>query len=225
MEVTAEQLRERYESLETEELIDLHRHSGLTDLASSVLSEVLASRGINGEGINEIEEKQETEEFKKAHGPIPISLPRVWVGYFIAVLFLVYGIAEFTLNPSSEQQASLPLIIIAFVGWFYWLFCVQRLHQILSYATNASHPISPLKAVAFHFIPFFNLYWIFKWPNEIANFVNGRAGERKMQKGWVGIVILAGSLIGRLDSSIGLAILFTVCLYMSKKLKGVLEFK
>ena len=43
MEVSTEQLRERYESLETDELVDLHRNSDLTGLASSVLSDVLTS--------------------------------------------------------------------------------------------------------------------------------------------------------------------------------------
>jgi hypothetical protein len=37
MEVTAEDLRERYESLQDDELIDLHLNSDLTESASSVL--------------------------------------------------------------------------------------------------------------------------------------------------------------------------------------------
>ena len=42
MEAAADQLRERYEFPGTDELMDLHRNSDLSDLASSVLSEVLA---------------------------------------------------------------------------------------------------------------------------------------------------------------------------------------
>jgi hypothetical protein len=224
MEVSAEQLHEQYESLETDELVDLHRNSDLTELATSVLSEILMSRGINSENLGLLEKEQAAEEIKAARGPIPVSLPKIWIGYLIVALFLVYGIAEVVLNPSSEEQISAPLVIISIIGWFYWLFCVQRLHQVMSYATNATHPISPLKAVAFHFVPFFNLYWIFKWPNEVASFVNNRAGEKRMLKGWVGIVILLGSLIGRFDYSIGLLVLFTVCLYLNKKMKAVLEF-
>ena len=48
MEVNTEQLRKRYESLENnDELIDLHRNSDLTELASSIFLEVITSRGIN----------------------------------------------------------------------------------------------------------------------------------------------------------------------------------
>lgn len=224
MEVTAEQLRERYDLLETEELVYLHRNSELTEVASSVLLSILASRGINRENLNATEEKQVAEENDAAHGPILIPLPKIWFGYLIAAIFFVYGVAEEVLNPSLNEQISVPLTIIALAGSFYWLYCVQRLHQILSYATNATYPIPPWKAVAFHFFPFFNIYWIFKWPNEIANYVNSRTSEKRMKKGWIGIVILLGILIKFIDSSVGLVVLFSVSLYLNKKIKSVLEF-
>ena len=224
MEVNAEQLREQYELLETDELVNLHRNSDLTVLASAVLSEVLASRGIDSKNLKALEEEQAAEEIEAAQGPIPIPLPKVWVGYLIAVLFLVYEIAEVVVNPSSVEEVSLALVCINAAGLGYWLFCVQRLHQVMSYATNAMHPIPPWKAVTFHFIPFFNFYWVFKWSNEVANFVNGRAGETRMRKGWVGVVILLGLLIGIVDASFRLVMLFTVCLYLNRKMKEILEF-
>jgi hypothetical protein len=46
MEVIAEQLRDRYISLETEELAELYHAGGLTDLGIAVLKEVIESRGI-----------------------------------------------------------------------------------------------------------------------------------------------------------------------------------
>ena len=46
IEVTAEQLRDRYGSSETEELAELYHAGGLTDLGISVLKEVIESRGI-----------------------------------------------------------------------------------------------------------------------------------------------------------------------------------
>ena len=46
MKVTAESLRERYSSMNTEALADRY-HGGLTDLALSVLKEVITSRGLD----------------------------------------------------------------------------------------------------------------------------------------------------------------------------------
>jgi len=46
MEVTKEQLRDRYGSLETEALAELYQAGGLTDLGTTVLKEVIESRGM-----------------------------------------------------------------------------------------------------------------------------------------------------------------------------------
>ncbi len=46
MEVTAESLHERYSSMNTEALADLYA-GGLTDLAVTVLEEVITSRGLD----------------------------------------------------------------------------------------------------------------------------------------------------------------------------------
>ena len=47
MEVTAESLHERLSSINTEALADLYHAGGLTDLAVSVLKEVITSRGLD----------------------------------------------------------------------------------------------------------------------------------------------------------------------------------
>jgi hypothetical protein len=46
MEVTPEQLRDRYGSSETEELAEIYHAGGLTDLGITVLKEVIESRGM-----------------------------------------------------------------------------------------------------------------------------------------------------------------------------------
>ena len=47
MEVTAESLRERYRSMNTEALADLYHAGGLTDLADRVLKDEITSRGLD----------------------------------------------------------------------------------------------------------------------------------------------------------------------------------
>lgn len=54
MEVTEEFLRQRYSDMGTEELIELHQTSDLTDMALAVLEEVLAERGVTTEEKKEI---------------------------------------------------------------------------------------------------------------------------------------------------------------------------
>jgi hypothetical protein len=49
MEIKAEYLRQRYSILETEELIDLKRKGGLTDVALGVINEILNTRGVSDE--------------------------------------------------------------------------------------------------------------------------------------------------------------------------------
>ena len=47
MKVKAESLHERYSSMDTEELADIYHAGGLTDLAVSVLKDVITSRGLD----------------------------------------------------------------------------------------------------------------------------------------------------------------------------------
>jgi uncharacterized RDD family membrane protein YckC len=49
MNVTEQDLRERYETLNTEQLIELQAHGGLTEMAARVLEQVLAERSVSVE--------------------------------------------------------------------------------------------------------------------------------------------------------------------------------
>ena len=53
MKVSKQELREHYDSLKTEELLELRQAGTLTELASSVMEDVLASRGITSEHLIE----------------------------------------------------------------------------------------------------------------------------------------------------------------------------
>jgi hypothetical protein len=56
------------------------------------------------------------------------------------------------------------------VGWAWWLFWLYRRHQQLAKLTNSSYPIGPGRAVGFHFVPLFNLYWAFHWTRPLTLF-------------------------------------------------------
>jgi Flp pilus assembly protein TadD len=98
------------------------------------------------------------------------------------------------------------------------------MHKVIGIVTNSTHPVTPGKAVGYHFIPFFNLYWIFKWPNEITNFVNSRSPSKQMSMGWAGLFLLVASVLGRsVDGGLALAVIFSVGVYLNHKISGVVK--
>ncbi|MFH1854205.1 MAG: hypothetical protein ABH815_02725 [Candidatus Omnitrophota bacterium] len=155
-----------------------------------------------------------------------IKFPKIWAGYIFAVLFFIFEIVELSIHPDLAEKTPDPLIIIISIGaYIYWLFCVYKIHNILDKVTMHKYPIPSWKAVVYHFIPFYNIfYWIFKWPGGIVNFINN-AGKTKMLKKWLpGLLLLCGMLTGRvIDGAVGLAVIFYVLSYLVKNMKKVLR--
>src|SRR5437867_11265734 len=105
--------------------------------------------------------------------PARSSPPWVWFGFVFAVAFFVAEFAELLLG--LNQEAFKPLfVLIVLAGWIYWLFCVHRFHKILGEMTANRYPIAPGEAVGKHFIPFYNIYWLFAWPLALSNHINSR---------------------------------------------------
>jgi hypothetical protein len=225
MAVLVENLIKRYESMSDNELISLYLDSELADDAYSVLKDIIFTRGINEERIKgTVTDKKVKQSELTQPGIVTATFPKMWIGYIIGITFLLYEIIEVIIDPNSSDKILFPLIFISIIGWSYWLFCVERIHKVIEQFTNGTHPISPSKAVGFHFIPFYNFYWIFKWPNEIANLANNKKRSKFMSKGWVGVFILLAVFLGRVvDSSLGLVTLFSLGVYLNKKVRKVIE--
>ena len=112
--------------------------------------------------------------------------------------------------------------VIAYLGgWGYWLWTVYRLHQILA-ESQPNYPVSPRKAVAYQFIPFYALIWKFQWPNRVADFVRQTAPSVGMRKGWVGFWLLFATFLCLIDRGLELALLFAISAYLAKKIHRVL---
>jgi hypothetical protein len=149
----------------------------------------------------------------------PPRLPIIWIGYVLGVATIIAEYIAISLHPELEKQGGIPplyLFLMSFIGGVYWLTCIHRVHAVLAQVPNWKHPISPARAVGFHFIPFYNLYWIFKWPREIANFVNSRLSQPIMKPVAVGIAILAALLLRLIDPGFGLILLFFPMSYVSE---------
>ncbi len=146
-------------------------------------------------------------------------LPRMWIGFALSAMILV---SEFIDFDSGVQQtgtkSNAVFFILVLTAWIYWLWCVHRYHDIMTSIRGYHHPISPGQAVARHFIPFYNFYWLFKWPSEIATFVNWRSQAPAMH-GWIaGLLVLGGFLLRFVDGSIGMAVVFAGGIYISRQI-------
>lgn len=131
-----------------------------------------------------------------------IGLPHFWVGLLFALTpFLLFFVVP-TNQPTQQinevqfiyregygyvstlgEDVSPPhpyayyAAACVILGWAYWLYCIYRTHRALAKATDGAHPISPLAAAGFHLFPLVNLYWVFKWTNEMAKTVYDRSYE------------------------------------------------
>jgi hypothetical protein len=159
--------------------------------------------------------------------PLLAELPRIWVGYVMGLATIVAELVAVSLHPEMAKAPvlipPLYLFLAVFVGGVYWLVCVYKYHLILAQVPGWKHPISPARAVGFHFIPLYNFYWVFKWPQEIANFVNARLGRPLMKPSMVGFAVFAAFLVRFVvDPGLGLILLFVAASYVSACLRQAL---
>jgi len=147
------------------------------------------------------------------------KLPRLWVGYILAVVFLIAEIAVML-----KGNLEFLLTTVGLVSWVYWLYCVYKFHDVMERIPGYRHPIASNRAVAMHFIPFYNFYWTFKWPKEIATFVNWRIQARSMNGAVVGVLVLLAVIIMRaVDGFLGLLLLFRAGVYISRRIGRALS--
>ncbi|MBZ5511866.1 MAG: hypothetical protein LAN70_11950 [Acidobacteriia bacterium] len=160
------------------------------------------------------------------------QLPKLRGGFVIAisifVLEIVAGVQKGLANGTPQERSAggyaLALAVIADVmATAYVLSSISTFHSIVNDVKGWSHPISPKRAVRFHFIPFFNIYWNFKWPVEMAKFVNWRTQTHRMSGVLVGALVLAGFLVaGFVEVSVGLVIVLSAFAYISRCLRAAL---
>lgn len=150
------------------------------------------------------------------------ALPRIWVGFILAGVVLLAEIPAVFPQVEAPGGSIGPPIFQAtvLIAWIYWLYCVYRFHDAVGSVPGYRHPITPARAVALHFIPFFNFYWVFRWPSRIAAFVNWRTQTNSMQ-GWIaGVLVLASVVVVRIDGFVGMLLLFAAGAYISHRIKN-----
>lgn len=154
------------------------------------------------------------------------SFPWVWVGFVFAFFFfvveLVFVIMTFEEEGATgEAELSLGLSLLGLPGIIYWMVCVHRIHKILEEMTHGRYPISPLEGALKHLIPFYNLYWVFKWPGEFSDYLNRRGRVKIISGALIGLVLLLSLIVYRvIDGAFGMVGLFGVAMFISSKLKA-----
>jgi hypothetical protein len=168
----------------------------------------------------------DTELPESARPPAALpALPMIWIGYVLGVATIIAEFVAVSLHPELAKEAGIPplyLFLVSFVGGVYWFVCIYRYHVILAMVPGWKHPISPARAVGFHFIPFYNLYWVFKWPKELANFVNFRMRGNIMKPTPVGIAFIGALILRFFDPGFGLLLLFFPLSYVSECMRRAL---
>ncbi|HSE32749.1 MAG TPA: hypothetical protein VLA93_14345 [Pyrinomonadaceae bacterium] len=144
--------------------------------------------------------------------------PWVWLGFMFALAFLILETLMVALE-LEEQSTTAGLTLIAIGGFVYWLVCLHRFHKILLELTHGRYPISAAEAVGKHFIPFYNIYWVFAWPSMMSHYINARGRVRMMPGFLVGLMLFLSLILRYFDGGLGLLILFGTTVYISSKLK------
>jgi hypothetical protein len=167
-----------------------------------------------------------SEEQRLQAGALP-PFPRIWVGYLLGLATLLAEMVAITLHPELAKEPllipPLYLFLANFISLIYWLVCVYEFHVILWQATAGSYPIKPLRAAWFHLIPIYGLYWVFKWPRELARFVNERLHASLMNPDKTGLVVFAAFAVFLvLDRGFGMILLFWSASYLSRGLRQAL---
>lgn len=148
------------------------------------------------------------------------KFPKIWPGYALGILFFLFEVGEVIFNPqASQEKYSWWTVSFWLIGLIYWCICVYKLHKTIFKITNSNYPITPARAVGYGFIPFYNLYWIFKWPSEIVNMVNARIGTKKFRTWVPGVYLFLFVILGRVDGTIWLIGTFAVLSYLIRRIK------
>jgi hypothetical protein len=169
----------------------------------------------------------ESQERQAQPGTLP-PFPRIWIGYVLGVATLIAEMVAIALHPELAKEPllipPLYLFLANFISLVYWLVCVYEYHLVLAQATAGGYPIKPLRAAWFHLIPVYGLYWVYKWPRELARFVNARLQVPLMRPDRTGLTVFIAFVVFLvLDRGLGMILLFWSASHLSRCLRFALD--
>jgi len=162
------------------------------------------------------------KESNENTAPLVLKFPKIWPGYLIGLLFLLSEILRVAVAPSASYGVVVTVaitVVMWIIGQTYWCVCLYKIHKNILEMADNKYPISPGKAVGFGFIPFYSLYWIFKWPSEVVNFMNVRDKSTKLNPWLPGFILFFSSIASIFIGAVWIFGGFFVLSHLTKALK------
>jgi hypothetical protein len=157
--------------------------------------------------------------------------PKMWIGIVLTVLaFLILTIGlNFVDEPDPIRNTPWLVVWVAFLilipTYVYWEICIYKLHAVLRDHTAGKYPITPRQAVGYGFIPFYHLYWMFRWTNQLVDFVNDADSSRRIRRGWPGSWLLFSELFWKFSSALSFLIKFIIGIRLTNQLRNTIELQ
>ncbi|MCD6347502.1 MAG: hypothetical protein J7L96_08805, partial [Bacteroidales bacterium] len=134
---------------------------------------------------NEAEVKVEEAQYQD----IPLSeyrYPNLWIGIGLASIDILVLSAALAFDKATDIPLFAASGVLFFLTYVYWLVCIYKIHSLLRQHTKGKYPITPGQAVGLGFLPIYNLYWMFRWTNQLIAYVNDADLPKKSMKWWPG---------------------------------------
>lgn len=133
----------------------------------------------------------------------------------MAVLFLL----EMFIFIRTVDNIIVLFYVVGAFGILYWLACIYRWHTILGQLSDFKYPISPSASVGWHFMPIYNIFWIFYWPWELSHFIKMQKTINIMHGVIIGTFIFISYILLQFDKIVGTMCIFCVGVYINNRLK------
>jgi hypothetical protein len=125
--------------------------------------------------VEQIHQQEDLAAHPPLVAPDPTQLPAIWPGLVLTgVCVAVLLAVKLRMIAIHSTAIFYALTILLCLCWILWFWIVYRTHAVLRRVTNNAYRFGAVESVVFHFIPLFNVYWTYRWPNEIGKFVNSR---------------------------------------------------
>ena len=179
-------------------------------------------------GPNGSSEPPEPSQFRGSldAAQVQAAMPKIWIGYVLTAVSFLGEMIAISRHPELFKSTGeaffvppLEMFLPVFITRVYWFVCVYQIHKVLKAIPGYTHPVSPGTAVGFHFIPFFDVYWVFRWPMAIAEFINARF-QKPLVRGWIiGLGILFALVWSLAEPVTGSLLLFALTGYIATLLR------
>lgn len=226
MNQSNEDLRNRYKSLADEKLVRLVESNELTDEALLIAKQELFSREITPDDFEKLKAEEQDRKkriYKEVGTPEP---PKMWVGFLLAFLLFVGEVIHFSVYGGEKAIFSIYVTPFMLACLIYYIHIIRIIHNIMNILTIDNYPISTAKAIGFHLIPFFNIYWFIKWPSILSKYIVSNSSIKMVPGYIVGFLLLVSIFIIKfVDGAIGYMFLFATMTYVTTRVKNLVLSK